>query len=500
MFSFTSIGDKLETTINDGRGPPQFVLSGQNYHIMVSLLPQNSCQPKCSQLYIHIYIYIYIFYYNNKIDEQGFDTSLVRNLTTMIDDYNCLAMRFKLVRDFVSQLGTTNYCFWLFRHRSKDPRIYNILDANEVTALIVGDFEIMNVGRDIIVKRNERGEIDPSPIGKCVLLPPSIIGGIKYLFNNCQDAMTICKRFKYLDFFITITYIVNCREIRDFVTERGLTTSNRPNIVCSVFKMKLDELMNDLKKKEIFDKFNANIDKVIFVELPNPSLYPKLAEAVSTYMIQGPCRAANYKSPCMKEGQCSKYYPKVSKKCGDQGNGGDFRQILLVVRKGNKEEVVGATINLSKLWQSCKVLKLINKSFEQVNDFMLSLTPGEEIIYLSSDTPCPLDEKTEIQGEWFTYEFLNDVKCSRIPNRKLTLKVGLPVMLLKNLDQSNGLCNGTRLQVMDLGTNVISATVITDTNIGDNILIPRMNLVPIQILDSRSNFNKDNFLFAFILQ
>lgn len=53
MFSFTSIGGKIQTTINDGGGPPQFILSGQNYHQIGSLLPENGCAPKYAQLYIY---------------------------------------------------------------------------------------------------------------------------------------------------------------------------------------------------------------------------------------------------------------------------------------------------------------------------------------------------------------------------------------------------------------------------------------------------------------
>lgn len=39
MFAFTSLGCKIETSINDGGGSPQFILSGQNYHRIESLLP-----------------------------------------------------------------------------------------------------------------------------------------------------------------------------------------------------------------------------------------------------------------------------------------------------------------------------------------------------------------------------------------------------------------------------------------------------------------------------
>ena len=53
MFSFTSMGGKLERGINDGGGPPQFIISGQNYHRIGSLLPQQGHRPKFAQLYIY---------------------------------------------------------------------------------------------------------------------------------------------------------------------------------------------------------------------------------------------------------------------------------------------------------------------------------------------------------------------------------------------------------------------------------------------------------------
>ncbi|RDX91911.1 hypothetical protein CR513_26034, partial [Mucuna pruriens] len=58
-------------------------------------------------------------------------------------------------------------------------------------------------------------------------------------------------------------------------------------------------------------------------------------------------------------------------------------------------------------------------------------------------------------------EFFNDIKCSRISNHQLRLKVGVLGMLLRNIDQSNDLCNGKRLQVKDLGKKVITTTIIT---------------------------------------
>lgn len=53
LFAFTSFGGKIETGINDGGGPPQFVISGQNYHRIGSLLPKDGESPKFAQLYIY---------------------------------------------------------------------------------------------------------------------------------------------------------------------------------------------------------------------------------------------------------------------------------------------------------------------------------------------------------------------------------------------------------------------------------------------------------------
>lgn len=54
MFSFTSMGGKIDHAINRrGRGPFVFRLHGQNYHSIGTLLPKESKPPKFAQLYIY---------------------------------------------------------------------------------------------------------------------------------------------------------------------------------------------------------------------------------------------------------------------------------------------------------------------------------------------------------------------------------------------------------------------------------------------------------------
>ncbi|XP_057434904.1 uncharacterized protein LOC130727703 [Lotus japonicus] len=106
------------------------------------------------------------------------------------------------------------------------------------------------------------------------------------------------------------------------------------------------------------------------------------------------------------------------------------------------------------------------------------MIPGEETEYLSYDTPCRSDEDSEIDAEWFTSEFLNDVKWSGIPNHRIVLKVGVPIMLIRNIDQSAGLCNGTRLIVSALTPYIIVATALSGSKTGKHVHIPRLSLTP----------------------
>lgn len=244
---------------------------------------------------------------------------------------------------------------------------------------------------------------------------------------------------------------------------------------------------------------------------------------------------------------------------------GDFRQILPVLQKSTRQDIVHSTINSSPLWKHCKVLLLqrnmrlqsslpmcddnstsefadwilqlgngdigdpcdsepsinipgdmlvhdsndpfedlvqfvypnildnishpsffeekailapTNDIVEYVNNYILSQLPTQEKVYLSSDSICTEDTTLDNNGEVFSTEFLNTISCSGLPSHKLTLKVGIPVMLIRNIDQSRGLCNETRLLVINMGAHLINCRVLSGKNVGDTVFIPRMALVP----------------------
>ncbi|CAH9117162.1 unnamed protein product [Cuscuta europaea] len=176
--------------------------------------------------------------------------------------------------------------------------------------------------------------------------------------------------------------------------------------------------------------------------------------------------------------------------------GGDFRQTLPVIPKGTREEIVMSAINSSYLWDCVQVMHLtINMTLMQhtniidkeeierfakwilqigegtidlqnnlsnfdyleerailaptldivegINNYILSMLPGQEVKYFSYDSICPTAASSSGEDDIYPQEYLNSISISGLPNQVLSLKIGVPVILLCNIDQSAGLCNGT---------------------------------------------------------
>ncbi|GJW83213.1 ATP-dependent DNA helicase PIF1-like protein [Tanacetum coccineum] len=124
------------------------------------------------------------------------------------------------------------------------------------------------------------------------------------------------------------------------------------------------------------------------------------------------------------------------------------------------------------------ILAPTNEVVETINDKMLKVILGEQVTYYSCDNVCKLEKGASINEPVFSTEFVNGLKFSSVPNHELKLKVGVPIMLLLNIDQSNGLCNGTRLRVDRLMKTAIHATIINGSHVGKQMLIARMRISP----------------------
>lgn len=122
------------------------------------------------------------------------------------------------------------------------------------------------------------------------------------------------------------------------------------------------------------------------------------------------------------------------------------------------------------------ILATTNEIVDQINDYIISLIPSLQIEYFSADSISNYTDTCNDVDVLYPIEYLNSLNANNFPTHNLKLKEGVPIMLLRNLNQSLGLCNGTRLIVTKLGQNVIEAIIITGTHTGEKTYIPRINL------------------------
>ncbi|XP_025421005.1 uncharacterized protein LOC112691082 [Sipha flava] len=112
-----------------------------------------------------------------------------------------------------------------------------------------------------------------------------------------------------------------------------------------------------------------------------------------------------------------------------------------------------------------------NDQAAAINDTLLMSFEGEEKVYTSIDTVVNMEDATN-----YPVEFLNSLKPPGMPYHRLILRVGIPIMLLRNLKPPK-LCNRTRLKVKALHRNIVEATILTECAKGETVFVPRIPLI-----------------------
>ncbi|KAL4579250.1 hypothetical protein LXL04_015388 [Taraxacum kok-saghyz] len=118
-----------------------------------------------------------------------------------------------------------------------------------------------------------------------------------------------------------------------------------------------------------------------------------------------------------------------------------------------------------------------NITADAINTLILSRTVGVKKHYLSVDSISAHTYRTCDTDLLYPPEYLNQLTFQGLPLHDLSLTVNCPVLLMRNFDQSLGLCNGTRLLITRLLPYIIEATILTGTSVGKRAYIPKMKLV-----------------------
>ncbi|CEP18596.1 hypothetical protein, partial, partial [Parasitella parasitica] len=134
------------------------------------------------------------------------------------------------------------------------------------------------------------------------------------------------------------------------------------------------------------------------------------------------------------------------------------------------------------------VLTPKNKDVSVINQLLLDCISGRKITYYSNNQICDPQFRMHIP-----VELLNAVESGSLPPHELILRIGAPIILLRNLNPANGLCNGTRLIVRSLRNNTIEAIIITGPNAGDIVFIPRIKIITMAEPKNPYDFSRVQF-------
>ena len=159
------------------------------------------------------------------------------------------------------------------------------------------------------------------------------------------------------------------------------------------------------------------------------------------------------------------------------------RMLVEEISSDPHKQILETTYGRTNQWKGTKqdytkmaILTPRNETVDEINEYMISQADGVSKEYLSSDSFGMIDTDSENNETLYPVEYLNSLSFPGLPAHKLTLKVGAPFKLLRNLNQKKGLCNGTRLIVTYLGQLVIQGEIVTGSHIGHKVFLPRIML------------------------
>ena len=121
------------------------------------------------------------------------------------------------------------------------------------------------------------------------------------------------------------------------------------------------------------------------------------------------------------------------------------------------------------------ILSARNLDVEEINKRVVELfDKTTERIYTSVDSIDNCDNGDINEG--LLPECLNTLNPANLPPHKLRLRTNCVVILIRNLSINRGLCNGTRLLILELGNHLLRRTILNGDKSGEVVFINRITL------------------------
>lgn len=116
------------------------------------------------------------------------------------------------------------------------------------------------------------------------------------------------------------------------------------------------------------------------------------------------------------------------------------------------------------------ILAPLNRDVRKLNAEILGMLPGRSIMIKSLDTPDP-DSFGSLPEEC-----LNKISISGFPKHEIKIKVGMPLVVIRNMAIEKGLCNGSRIVVDDVSYAYIIGRLMSGPFSGNVVTLPRTKL------------------------
>lgn len=157
MFSMTSFGATIDESVNDGRGPYVFKISGQIYHWIGTMCPEVNKEPK----FLQLYIYDTQNEVTNRLNAFGGESKsnlnphIVQSLIQILDENNELVQIFRTARDKLNEGNIPEMKIQLYNVVGAQQ--YQLPSTGTLGAIVFDSGPNTRSDYDVIIEYRDRG-------------------------------------------------------------------------------------------------------------------------------------------------------------------------------------------------------------------------------------------------------------------------------------------------------------------------------------------------------